>query len=86
MRNSTLDDAAIAVVRRNTEEVQGKGNWDLFEKLFADHFVDHTPQHGGSPCGDRCRSSAPRPRPSDADTVMVAASERIRTAAPIIAE
>jgi hypothetical protein len=44
--NSTLGDAAIAVVRRNTEEVQGKGNWDLFEKLFADDFLDHTPQPG----------------------------------------
>ena len=40
---------AIAVVRRNTEEVQGKGNWDLFEKLFSDDFVDHTPQPGTTP-------------------------------------
>lgn len=42
MTNSTDGDAAIAVVRRNTEEVQGKGNWELFEELFADDFVDHT--------------------------------------------
>jgi len=28
MSNLTVGDAAIAVVRRNTEEVQGKGNWD----------------------------------------------------------
>ena len=49
MSNSTVGDAAIAVVRRNTEEVQGKGNWDLFEKLFADDFVDHTPQPGTTP-------------------------------------
>ena len=49
MTNSTLGDAAIAVVRRNTEEVQGKGNWDLFEQLFADDFVDHTPQPGTTP-------------------------------------
>jgi hypothetical protein len=35
MSNSTVGDAAIAVVRRNTEEVQGKGNWDLSEELFA---------------------------------------------------
>ena len=46
MSNSTVGDAAIAVVRRNTEEVQGKGNWGLFEELFADDFVDHTPQPG----------------------------------------
>jgi SnoaL-like polyketide cyclase len=46
MSNSTVGDAAIAVVRRNTEEVQGKGNLDLFEELFADDFVDHTPQPG----------------------------------------
>jgi hypothetical protein len=44
MSNSAVGDAAIAVVRRNTEEVQGKGNWGLFEELFADDFVDHTPQ------------------------------------------
>ena len=49
MSNSTVCDAAIAVVRRNTEEVQGKGNWDLFETLFADDFVDHTPQPGTTP-------------------------------------
>src|SRR3954449_11178808 len=42
-------DAAKAVVRRNTEEVQGKGDFDLFEQLFADDFVDHTPQPGGTP-------------------------------------
>ena len=46
MSGSTVGDAAIAVVRRNTEDVQGKGNWDLFETLFADDFVDHTPQPG----------------------------------------
>ena len=38
---------AIAVVRRNTEEVQGKGNYEVFEELFAKNFVDHTPQPGG---------------------------------------
>ena len=31
-------------MRRNTEEVQGKGRFDVFEELFADDFVDHTPQ------------------------------------------
>ena len=43
------DEAAIAVVRRNTEEVQGKGNWEAFDELFADDFVDHTPQPGATP-------------------------------------
>jgi steroid delta-isomerase-like uncharacterized protein len=37
-------DAGKAVVRRNTEEVQGGGNFDVFDELFADDFVDHTPQ------------------------------------------
>src|SRR5438132_11148050 len=37
-------DAAKAVVRRNTEEVQSCGNFEVFEELFADDFVDHTPQ------------------------------------------
>lgn len=46
-RGAATDDAgtaAIAVVRRNTEEVQGRGDWALFDELFADDFVDHTPQ------------------------------------------
>ncbi|WP_084216312.1 ester cyclase [Pseudonocardia spinosispora] len=34
------------MVRRNTEEVQGGGDWALFDALFADDFVDHTPQPG----------------------------------------
>jgi hypothetical protein len=55
MRDSTVGDAAIAVVRRNTEEVQGKGNWSLFEELFADDFVDHTPQPGTTPDKDGVR-------------------------------
>jgi steroid delta-isomerase-like uncharacterized protein len=44
-----IGEAAKAVVRRNTEEVQGKGNFALFEELFADDFLDHTPQPGGTP-------------------------------------
>jgi hypothetical protein len=36
-------EAGIAVVRRNTEEVQGRGNFEVFEELFADDFADHTP-------------------------------------------
>ncbi|WP_228001352.1 ester cyclase [Nocardia australiensis] len=42
-------EAAKAVVRRNTEQVQGQGDFALFDKLFADDFVDHTPQPGTTP-------------------------------------
>ena len=42
----TGTDEAKAVVRRNTEEVQGKGRFEVFEELFADDFVDHTTQPG----------------------------------------
>ena len=49
MTSSTSSEAAKAVVRRNTEEVQGRGNFDVFEKLFADDFVDHTPQPNMTP-------------------------------------
>jgi predicted ester cyclase len=38
-----------AVFRRNTEQVQGQGDFALFEELFADNFVDHTPQPGTTP-------------------------------------
>jgi steroid delta-isomerase-like uncharacterized protein len=40
----TTSDAAKAIVRRNTEEVQSGGDFGVFEELFADDFVDHTPQ------------------------------------------
>lgn len=40
-------DPGAAVIRRNTEEVQGKGNWEVFDELFSEDFVDHTPQPGG---------------------------------------
>jgi len=33
----------------NTEEIQGKGNFDVLEKLFADDFIDHTPQPDMTP-------------------------------------
>ena len=42
-------EAAKALVRRNTEEVQGGGDFELFDELFADDFVDHTPQPGTTP-------------------------------------
>jgi len=43
-----ISEIAKAVVRRNTMEVQGGGNWQLFDTLFADDFYDHTPQPGGT--------------------------------------
>jgi SnoaL-like protein len=49
MNSIAPSEAAKAVVRRNTEEVQGKGNFDVFEELFADDFVDHTTQPGTTP-------------------------------------
>jgi steroid delta-isomerase-like uncharacterized protein len=49
MSTSASGEAAKAIVRRNTEEVQGKGNFDVFEELFADDFVDRTPQPNMTP-------------------------------------
>ncbi|MFI1338505.1 ester cyclase [Streptomyces sp. NPDC020845] len=49
MSENTVGEAAKAVVRRNTEEVQGGGDYALFDELFADGFVDHTPQPGRTP-------------------------------------
>jgi len=49
MSNTTAGEAAKAVVRRNTEEVQGGGNYALFDELFADDFLDHTPQPNCTP-------------------------------------
>ena len=46
MTKISVSEAAKAVVRRNTEEVQGGGNFEVFEELFADDFLDHTPQPG----------------------------------------
>jgi steroid delta-isomerase-like uncharacterized protein len=49
MTITNSSDAAKAVVRRNTEEVQGGGNFEVFNELFADDFFDHTPQPGRTP-------------------------------------
>ncbi len=49
MTTTNDSDAAKSVVRRNTDEVQGKGNFEVFEELFADDFVDHTTQPGTTP-------------------------------------
>lgn len=40
------DDHAKPMVRLNTEQVQGQGNWALFDTLFTEAFCDHTPQPG----------------------------------------
>jgi len=45
----SVSDEAKAVARRNTEEVQGKGRFDVFDELFADNFTDHTPQPNTTP-------------------------------------
>ena len=45
----SVSEAAKAIVRRNTEEVQGQGRFDVFEELFAEDFVDHTTQPGTTP-------------------------------------
>ena len=55
MSERSSSDAAIAVVRRNTEEVQSNGDFELFEELFDDDFVDHTPQPGTTPDKDGVR-------------------------------
>ena len=46
MSQKSVSDETKAIVRRNTEEVQGKGQFEVFEELFADDFVDHTTQPG----------------------------------------
>ncbi|MFD0366237.1 ester cyclase [Nocardia sp. GCM10030253] len=55
MNRTNLGEAAKAVVRRNTEQVQGQGNFTLFEELFADDFIDHTPQPNTTPDKDGVR-------------------------------
>ncbi|QRK11331.1 ester cyclase [Archangium violaceum] len=56
MNDNALSEAAKAVVRRNTEEVQSRGNFELFEELFADDFLDHTPQPNRSPDKEGARA------------------------------
>ena len=55
MQSSDSSEAAKAVVRRNTDEVQSRGNFEVFEELFADDFIDHTPQPGRTPDKDGAR-------------------------------
>lgn len=56
MTTYTASEAAKAVVRRNTEEVQSRGDFLLFDELFADDYVDHTPQPGRP--GDKAGTKA----------------------------
>jgi hypothetical protein len=49
LNTTSISAAAKAVVRRNTEEVQGQGEFEVFEELFANDFVDHTTQPGTTP-------------------------------------
>jgi steroid delta-isomerase-like uncharacterized protein len=49
MRPTNSGEAAKAVVRRNTEIVQVAGDFAVFDELFDDDFVDHTPQPGITP-------------------------------------
>jgi predicted ester cyclase len=46
MSNDDISETAKAVIRRNTEEVQSGGDYALYDELFSDNFVDHTPQPG----------------------------------------
>jgi steroid delta-isomerase-like uncharacterized protein len=47
MTTLSVSESAKAVVRRNTQEVQTEGRFEVFEELFASDFVDHTPQFNG---------------------------------------
>ena len=47
--SNDISSQAKAAVRRNTEEAQGQGNSDVLEELFADDFLDHTPQPNMTP-------------------------------------
>jgi len=55
MASHNEGEAAKAVVGRNTEEVQSRGSFEVFEALFADDFLDHTPQPGRTPDKNRPR-------------------------------
>lgn len=55
MNSTDKSERAKAVVRRNTEEVQSRGNFAVFEELFADEFLDHTPQPNCTPDKDGAR-------------------------------
>ena len=56
MGSKKSSDDAKQIVSRNTEEVQSRGNFDLFEELFSDDFIDHTPQPNTTPDKDGVRN------------------------------
>jgi hypothetical protein len=58
MTEINVSEAAKAVVRRNTEEVQGRGDFEAFDELFADDFLDRTPPPGRTPDHSRRRFAA----------------------------
>ncbi|WP_111508731.1 ester cyclase [Mycobacterium kyogaense] len=43
-----MNASPIDIVRRNIEAVQNNGDFAVFDEIFADDFVDHTPQRGVS--------------------------------------
>lgn len=49
MTQQDISEMAKAVIRRNTAQVQGGGDWELFDELFSDDFLDHTPQPNCTP-------------------------------------
>ncbi|WP_307787853.1 ester cyclase [Mycolicibacterium sp. S2-37] len=55
MSHTEHERAIMAVVRRNTELVQGAGDFALFEELFSEDFIDRTPQPGTTPDKDGVR-------------------------------
>ena len=57
MTKISVSEAAKAVVRRNTEEVQGGGNFEVFEELFADDFLEAS----SSACRQPGAKSSSRP-------------------------
>ncbi len=44
---ATQKNELIEVVKQSTMLVQGQGDFELFDKIFADEYIDHTPQKGG---------------------------------------
>ncbi len=48
MINFVSGDSAKAVVRRSIDELLNNGQFDSFDDIFADDFVDHTPPLGST--------------------------------------
>ena len=73
MKTFTTSDAAKAVVRRNTEGVQSCGNFEVFQEILADDFVDHTTQPNMTPDKAGVRKLYGYMREAFSDDAMVAA-------------